>query len=51
VDHERWPLWTARLESLNDTLLTAAGLSAPLGDPHVMFSPGVSVRIGLPRRA
>jgi len=51
VDHERWPLWTAKLESLNDTLLIAAGLSAPVGDPHVMFSPGVSVRIGLPRRA
>jgi hypothetical protein len=51
VDHETWPLWTAKLESLNDTLLTAAGLSAPVGDPHVMFSPGVSVRIGLPRRA
>ena len=51
VDHEAWPLWTAKLESLNDTLLTAAGLSAPIGDPHVMFSPGVSVRIGLPRRA
>ncbi len=51
VDHERWPLWTAKLESLNDTLLTAAGLSAPIGEPHVMFSPGVSVRIGLPRRA
>ena len=51
VDHERWPLWTAQLVSLNDTLLTAAGLSAPVGDPHVMFSPGVSVRIGLPRRA
>ena len=51
VDHERWPLWTAQLVSLSDTLLTAAGLSAPVGDPHVMFSPGVSVRIGLPRRA
>ena len=51
VDHETWPLWTAKLESLNDTLLIAAGLSAPVGDPHVMFSPGVSVRIGLPRRA
>jgi uncharacterized protein YqjF (DUF2071 family) len=51
VDHETWPLWSAKLESLNDTLLSAAGLSAPVGDPHVMFSPGVSVRIGLPRRA
>jgi len=28
----------------------AAGLPAPEGEPHVMFSPGVSVRIGVPRR-
>lgn len=51
VDHERWPLWSASLVSLDDSLVTAAGLSAPTGEPHVMFSPGVSVRIGLPRRA
>lgn len=50
VDHEKWPLWTARVLSLDDSLVTAAGLSAPSGEPHVMFSPGVSVRIGLPRR-
>jgi uncharacterized protein YqjF (DUF2071 family) len=28
----------------------ASGLPAPQGTPHVMFSPGVSVRVGLPRR-
>ena len=50
VDHEPWPLQRANLISLEDTLLIAAGIPAPQGDPHVMFSPGVSVRIGLPKR-
>lgn len=50
VDHEKWPLYCATLLDLNDSLVTAAGLSAPRGEPHVMFSPGVSVRVGLPRR-
>lgn len=50
VDHETWPLYSAELLSLNDTLVVASGLSAPTGAPHVMFSPGVSVRVGLPRR-
>ncbi|CAB4610660.1 unannotated protein [freshwater metagenome] len=48
VDHETWILYTATLEYLNDTLVVAAGLPAPQGDAHVMYSPGVSVRIGLP---
>lgn len=51
VDHEKWPLYSARLLELDDSLVTAAGLSAPQGEPHVMFSPGVSVRVGLPHRA
>lgn len=50
VDHEPWVLHHARLDRLDDTLVTAAGLPAPEGAPHVMFSPGVSVRIGMPRR-
>ena len=51
VDHETWILHTATLESLTDTLVVAAGLPAPTGDAHVMYSPGVSVRIGLPDSA
>lgn len=51
VDHETWPLYSATLQHLDDSLIMAAGLSQPTGDAHVMFSPGVSVRIGLPRRA
>ena len=51
VDHETWRLHNATLEYLEDSLVTAAGLPAPTGEPHVLFSPGVSVRIGLPHRA
>jgi uncharacterized protein len=50
VDHPRWPLYGASLRGLDDTLVTAAGLPAPSGEPHVLFSPGVPVRIGLPHR-
>lgn len=51
VDHEKWPLYSATLLDMDDSLVTSAGLSAPRGEPHVMFSPGVSVRVGLPHRA
>ena len=51
VDHEQWQLYEATIVSLNDHLVTAAGLPAPSGEAHVMFSPGVSVRIGKPRKA
>lgn len=51
VDHGRWPLRRARLLSLDESLVTAAGLPAPVGEPHVLFSDGVDVRIGRPRRA
>ena len=51
VDHEQWPLFDASIDALDDNLVVAAGLSKPVGEAHVMFSPGVSVRIGKPRRA
>jgi uncharacterized protein YqjF (DUF2071 family) len=51
VDHEQWQLCEASIVSLDDHLVTAAGLPAPTGEAHVMFSPGVSVRIGKPRKA
>lgn len=50
VDHEPWPLNTARLREIDQNIVESAGLPAPSGDAHVMFSPGVSVRIGRPRR-
>ena len=51
VDHEQWELYSASIDLLDDKLVTAAGLPAPRGEAHVLFSPGVSVRIGKPRRA
>lgn len=50
VDHPPWPLHRAELEHLDDRLIIAAGLPAPVGRPDVMWSPGVDVRIGRPRR-
>lgn len=49
VDHPRWPLRAASVVTLDDTLIEAAGLPAPVGAPHCMFSDGVPVRVGLPR--
>jgi len=51
VDHEPWPLHRADLLEWDDTLLTSAGLPAPGGDPVVLWSPGVEVRIGRPTLA
>lgn len=49
VDHEPWPLRTGIASEWDDGLIRAAGLPAVTGEPHVRFSDGVSVRIGLPR--
>ncbi len=48
VDHEPWPVHRAELVSCDETMLAAAGLPAPEGDPVVLWSPGVEVRIGRP---
>ena len=46
-EHPRWPLHRATLLSLDDTLVTAAGLPAPESPPaSVLFSPGVPVIFG-----
>lgn len=50
VDHPRWVLHRARAVTVDDSLVVAAGLPTPTGEPHCMFSPGVPVRVGLPRR-
>jgi uncharacterized protein YqjF (DUF2071 family) len=48
-EHPRWPLHRAELLDLDDTLVTAAGLPAPVGPPaSVLYSPGVAVRFGAP---
>ncbi|MER6140514.1 DUF2071 domain-containing protein [Streptomyces sparsogenes] len=50
VRHEPWPLASAILEELHETLLEAVGLPRPAGPPLVHYSPGVrQVRFGVPR--
>jgi uncharacterized protein YqjF (DUF2071 family) len=43
-------LHRAEVLHLDDELVTAAGLPAPVGAPVVHWAPGVDVRIGVPRR-
>jgi uncharacterized protein len=50
VDHPAWPLHHGEVLHLDDHLVAAAGLPQPEGDPHVMWSPGVDVRVGRPVR-
>lgn len=50
VDHEPWPLHRATVTDLDESLISAAGLPAAEGEPVALWSPGVSVRIGRPRR-
>jgi uncharacterized protein YqjF (DUF2071 family) len=47
VEHPPWPLHRARLLHLRDSLVRVAGLRVE-GEPHVLWSPGVDVRIGRP---
>lgn len=49
VAHPPWPLADATLVDLREDLVAAAGLPAPDEEPLVHFSPGVDVRIGVPR--
>ncbi|MFJ6850687.1 YqjF family protein [Streptomyces sp. NPDC091271] len=49
--HPRWPLHRARLIECDESLVAAAGLPAPVGEPlSVLYSPGVPVRFGRPVR-
>lgn len=50
VDHDPWRLHRSSLLRWDDSLLNAAGLSHPVSDPIVLWSPGVEVRIGRPHR-
>lgn len=51
VEHEPWPVHAATLLGLDESVISAAGLPEPRGEPVVHFSPGVDVRLGPPRRA
>ncbi len=49
VDHSPWQLHRAELLHLDQSVIAAAGLPVPIGEPVVLWSPGVEVRIGRPR--
>lgn len=49
ASHEPWPLHRATVLTLDDQLVPADGLPAPDDPPHVLFSPGVTARIGPPQ--
>jgi uncharacterized protein len=49
VEHPPWPLHRAELLALRQNLVQADGLPEPDGPPVLHASPGVTVRIGLPR--
>ena len=50
VDHERWPVHRIASHRIDQTLIEAAGLSTPVGEPHALASPGVGVRVAGLRR-
>lgn len=49
VEHQPWPLWSVRVDRVDQNLLTAAGLPAPQGELLAHYSPGVDARLGWPR--
>jgi uncharacterized protein YqjF (DUF2071 family) len=50
-EHPRWTLYRAELLDLDENLIAADGLPAPLGPPDsVLYAPGVPVRFGPPLR-
>lgn len=48
AEHPMWTLHEAAVRDLEEDVIEAAGLPAPAGEPHVLFSPGVTARIGPP---
>lgn len=48
VDHVAWPLHRAEVLEVDQTLVRAAGLPDPEGEPYGLWSPGVEVRIARP---
>jgi uncharacterized protein YqjF (DUF2071 family) len=49
VEHAPWPLHRATLVEVDDEFAAAAGYHLGADPPHVLYSPGVSVRIERPR--
>jgi uncharacterized protein YqjF (DUF2071 family) len=49
VEHGPWPLESARVVKLEQTLTATVGLPDPQGEPLVHFSTGVEVKVGRPK--
>lgn len=49
VEHPPWPLFTAELAELRTDLPARCGIAAGAPDQRVLWSPGVDVRLGVPR--
>ncbi len=45
VHHQRWPLHRVDDVVVSQNVIEAAGLTAPIGEPHALCSPGVDVRV------
>lgn len=45
VHHRPYPLHEAEVSELSETMIVAGGLPAPVGKPHVLYSPGVDVDV------
>jgi uncharacterized protein YqjF (DUF2071 family) len=50
AEHPPWPLRRCEVLTARDSLVVAAGLPAPVGDPVAHYSDGVRVRLGWPKR-
>ncbi len=50
VEHEPWPLHHATVLDLDDDLVASAGCGHPIGDPILLYSPGVTTTIHSLRR-
>ncbi len=50
IEHPPWPLRSARVLALEQTVTTAAGLPDPQGAPLAHFAQRVDVRVAAPRR-
>ena len=48
-EHEPWPLMHADIVGIDETLLSAAGLPAPVDAPLAHYSEGVNAKLGPPR--
>jgi uncharacterized protein YqjF (DUF2071 family) len=49
IEHEPWPLRTARVLSLAQDVIERSGVPRPSGEPMAHYTPGVDVRVERPR--